>query len=202
MAAYTRLGGVFSSVMTGNLTLMGLAAATTSRDLAAHIGVAIGGYICGVALAGQLGRLPRRRRALWPASATGALALELLAYLGIAAGWELSRGDPTGSIQFELLAVATIAMGLQAAAMRELGVPLSTTYLTGTLTGAVAALASGKRGQGLRLGLGVLGAHVLGAATGGGLILAAPALLPALPGGLVAGVVAAVTARGVSRQPS
>jgi uncharacterized membrane protein YoaK (UPF0700 family) len=47
--ALTRLGGVFASVMTGNLVLLCLSAARTSGTLAGHTAVAIGGYVVGVA---------------------------------------------------------------------------------------------------------------------------------------------------------
>lgn len=201
VAAFTRLGGVFTSVMTGNLTLLGLAAATTSAQLAAHIGVAVGGYATGVALGSRVGRLTGRRRALWPPSATAILGIETIAFLGITAGWEASHSAPAGNLQLILLAVATAAMGLQTRAMRDLRIPLSTTYLTGTLTTVVASLTTGRREEGIRLGGAVLVAHVLGAAAAGGLILAAPALVPVVPAVLLAGVVAAVATTGVSAQP-
>ena len=49
MASFTRLGGVFTSVMTGNIVLWGLAAARGSLTLASHTAVSIAGYIVGVA---------------------------------------------------------------------------------------------------------------------------------------------------------
>src|SRR5262249_14542668 len=49
VAAFSRLGGVFTSVMTGNIVFWGLAAAERSVSLASHSAVAIGGYITGVA---------------------------------------------------------------------------------------------------------------------------------------------------------
>ena len=50
MASFTRLGSVFTSVMTGNIVLWGLAVARGSLTLASHTAVAIGGYIAGVAV--------------------------------------------------------------------------------------------------------------------------------------------------------
>src|ERR1700689_4586539 len=49
VASFTRLGGVFTSVMTGNIVLWGLAAARGSLTLASHTAVSIAGYIAGVA---------------------------------------------------------------------------------------------------------------------------------------------------------
>lgn len=50
VASVTRLGGVFSSVMTGNLVLLGLAAARPSGELATHTALAFAGYVTGAAL--------------------------------------------------------------------------------------------------------------------------------------------------------
>jgi uncharacterized membrane protein YoaK (UPF0700 family) len=49
VASYTRLGNVFTSVMTGNIVLLGLAVARHSLTLASHSLVSIAGYITGVA---------------------------------------------------------------------------------------------------------------------------------------------------------
>ena len=49
VASFTRLGGVFTSVMTGNIVLGGLAVAERSLSLASHTAVSIAGYIVGVA---------------------------------------------------------------------------------------------------------------------------------------------------------
>ena len=50
VASFTRLGGVFTSVMTGNIVLWGLAVARGSLTLASHTAVSIAGYIAGVAV--------------------------------------------------------------------------------------------------------------------------------------------------------
>ena len=49
VASFTRLGEVFTSVMTGNIVLGGLAVAQRSLSLASHTAVSIAGYIVGVA---------------------------------------------------------------------------------------------------------------------------------------------------------
>jgi Predicted membrane protein len=48
VASFTRLGGVFTSVMTGNIVLWGLSAAQRSVSLFSHTAVSIAGYITGV----------------------------------------------------------------------------------------------------------------------------------------------------------
>jgi hypothetical protein len=50
ITSFTRLGTVFSSVMTGNLVLLGLAVERASGELASHTAPAFAGYILGVAL--------------------------------------------------------------------------------------------------------------------------------------------------------
>jgi uncharacterized membrane protein YoaK (UPF0700 family) len=98
------------------------------------------------------------------------------------AGWELTHAQPTGGSQLVLLGLATLGMGLQSAAVRGLGTTVSTTYLTGTLTGVVASLVAKQRPRHIdHRGVAVLTAVAVGAAVGGVLILTAPAALPALP---------------------
>jgi uncharacterized membrane protein YoaK (UPF0700 family) len=182
VAAFTQLGEVFCSVMTGNLVLLGLAAARASGDMATHTAVAFAGYIAGAALGSRIGGRSGHEDVLWPASVTATLAVELLALAGFTVGWELAGGHPAGAWQLGLLAVAALAMGLQSTAMRHVGTILSTTYLTGTLTSAVASLATHRRPlRQTRLNVAVLVALAAGAAAGGALLTALPATLPVLP---------------------
>jgi uncharacterized membrane protein YoaK (UPF0700 family) len=190
VAAFTRLGAVFASVMTGNLTLLGVAAAHASGNLAALIGFALVGYGIGVTIGTRIGG-PAVTEALWPRPVTVILFLELVAWIGLTIGWEMTGAHPGGATQFALLADATAAMGLQAAAMRRLDAGVSTTYLTGTLTAAIASVVTGGvRGRQNGLNIGVLLAHVAGAATGGLLILSFAGALPILPLVALTGVIA------------
>ncbi len=200
LASYTRLGGVFASVMTGNLILLGLAITRASGTLAAHTAVAFAGYIGGAALGSRIGARSQRQRMLWPPKVTITLVAELIAVAGFAIGWELSGTRPAGAGQLWVLAVAALAMGLQSAAVRGIGAPLSTTYLTGTLTAAVAEIVTaGRRAKGVGLSAAVLTAAVAGAAAGGGVLIVAPHALPLLPVGAVAIVITAAVTRGVCR---
>ena len=186
LASFTRLGGVFASVMTGNLILLGLAVTRSSGLLAAHTLVAFAGYIMGAALGSKIGPKRHSQDVLWPPAVTVVLLLELVTFAGFAAGWELAGSHPTDGWQVCLLAAAALAMGLQSAASRAVSVPVSTTYLTGTLTGAVAELVTaGPRGKGVRLSAAVLASAVGGAAAGGGVLIVAPAALPVLPIGTI-----------------
>ena len=182
VASITRLGGVFSSVMTGNLVLLGLAAARPSGDLAAHTALAFAGYVTGAALGTRIAGPPRPREETWPVAVTLTLVVELAVMGAFSAGWELTHGQPNGTAQLVLIVVATLGMGLQSAAVRGLGTTVSTTYLTGTLTGVVASLVATQRPRHLdHRGVAVITALAVGAAVGGVLLLTAPAALPALP---------------------
>ncbi len=189
VASFTRLGGAFASVMTGNLTLLGLATARASGSLATHILVALAGYILGVALGTRAGQWSSRG-ALWATAVTVVLLLELVAYAGLAVGWELTGSSPSGGVQFALLADATFAMGMQATALRRFDATLSTTYLTGTLTASIASLITTRNGRQNRLDISVLIAHAAGATAAGLLLLTAPAAVPALPLAALVAVIA------------
>ena len=181
------LGKVFSSVITGNLVLLGVAATTHSSIEASHAGAALAGYAAGVLLGAPLSARRSQQAGTWPAGVTVTLAAELVVLAGFCAGWELSDGSPHGGGQFTLLIAAAAAMGMQSAAVRRLG-QMSSTYLTSTLTGVLAGLVTRTRPEGLGRSLGALAALVVGAVAGGILARSAYAWLPVavlLPVGVV-----------------
>jgi uncharacterized membrane protein YoaK (UPF0700 family) len=192
--SFLALGKVFSSVITGNLVLLGVAATTHSAPEALHAGLGIAGYAAGVLVAAPLAARRSQQAGTWPASVTATLAAELVVLAGFCIGWELSGGSPHDGGQIALLIVAAAAMGVQSAAVRHLG-QMSSTYLTSTLLGVLAGLATRTRPEGLGRSLGALAAVVVGALAGGILARSAHAWLPVavlLPlGAVVAGSVAA-----------
>jgi uncharacterized membrane protein YoaK (UPF0700 family) len=175
--SFLALGKVFSSVITGNLVLLGVAATSHSPIEAVHAGVAIAGYAAGVLIGAPLaaGRPPRA--GAWPAGVTAALGVELVVLTGFCIGWELSHGSPHDGVQLTLLIVLAAAMGMQSAAVRRLG-QMSSTYLTSTLLGVLAGLVTPGRPEGLGRSIGVLVAVVVGALAGGILAKSAHAWLP------------------------
>jgi uncharacterized membrane protein YoaK (UPF0700 family) len=221
VTSFTRLGNVFTSVMTGNIVLWGLAAARGSATLASHSTVAIAGYIAGVAAAtwiahgftgkadagkpgdgkpgdgkasdgkagdGKTGRgkadgAGERRASGQPSHITRPFLAELVLLAGFTVGWEISGARPAGWAQFCLLAVAAAAMGVQSSAVRDMGMTeVSTTFLTGTLTGLVSKLVRpGERTSYASRRLGVLIGLAAGAGLGGLLIATAAAAAPVLP---------------------
>jgi uncharacterized membrane protein YoaK (UPF0700 family) len=150
VAAFTRLGGVFTSVMTGNIVFFGLSVAERSVSLASHTAVAVAGYIIGVAVATWVSYGAKRRSSpgegagasVLPGHVRWALSAELVLLAGGAIGWEITGARARGWAEFVLLAVAAAAMGMQSAAVNEMGFRnFSTTFLTGTLTWLVSSLA-------------------------------------------------------------
>lgn len=187
VACFTRLGEVFCSVMTANVVFLGLAAARSSARLATYAGIALAGYVAGAALGTWVAGRSGERADTWTVKVSVLLLVELVVLGGFAAGWGLVAGRPGEWQRYVLLATATPAMGMQSAAVRRFGAAVSTTYLTGTLTGVVATVVGrGRPGHTELRGLGVLGGAVGGAALGGALLLTAPAWLPVLPCAAVA----------------
>jgi uncharacterized membrane protein YoaK (UPF0700 family) len=185
--SFLALGKVFSSVITGNLVLLGVSATTHSPVEAIHAGVALAGYVAGVLIGAPLAGRRSHQAGAWPAGVTATLAAELVVLAGFSVGWELSDGRPHRGAQLVLLIVAAAAMGMQSAAVRRLG-QMSSTFLTSTLVGVLAGLATRTRPDGLGRSLGALVAIVVGALAGGILARSAYAWLPVavlLPLGVV-----------------
>jgi uncharacterized membrane protein YoaK (UPF0700 family) len=173
---FLTLGKVFSSVITGNLVLLGVGADIHGAGQTFHAGVALGGYAVGV-LAGAPVAAWRRGGRTWSPGVTAALAAEACLLSGFAAGWESAGGQPHGGLAVLLLVLLAAGMGVQSTAVRRLG-QMSSTYLTSTLTGVLAGLITGSRPDGLARSVSALAAIVVGALCGAILVHAAPAWVP------------------------
>ena len=191
VASFTRLGDVFTSVMTGNITVFGLALARGSASLVLHTALAFAGYVAGVAAGTLIGRYRTNRTSAtspaepdgerWPAHMTLTLAAELVLLTGVLVGWEVTGSRPAGWAQYVILAVAACAMGIQSAAVGQLGLGnVSTTYLTGTLTGLVSALVRPGATVGWRRPA-LLAGLLAGASLAGLLVASAARAVPCLP---------------------
>jgi uncharacterized membrane protein YoaK (UPF0700 family) len=177
VTSFLTLGNAFSSVVTGNMVLLGAAAGTGRPELALHSGVALAGYLAGVIAGAPLATRHDHATGTWPPSVTVTLAVELVILGAFSIGWELAGARPSGTGQLLLLAVLAAAMGLQAAAVRRLG-QMSTTYLTSTLTAVVAGLVTGSKPDGMARSLGVLATLIIGAIAGGILLEEARTWVP------------------------
>lgn len=194
-------------MMTGNTVFLGLALGqgdgpAALRSLIALVGFGVGAILGAVIVEAD------PSTAAWPGAVTRALALEAMVFAAFIAAWHLS-GTPRGApVVAGLIVALALAMGIQSAAVRRLGVPgIATTYITGTLTalmvdliGPLSArvrrarvadespLASWERKVGLLSA--VLAVYALGALVGGLLHARASPLLTLLPLVSVALVVA------------
>jgi uncharacterized membrane protein YoaK (UPF0700 family) len=189
---YLQLGRVFVANMTGNVVLLGFALAGAGGLSVGASLLALGAFLAGAMAGGRLGRRlgTQRRRLL----ATGT-ALEG-ALIGLALVVTLANAGHTGgAIRYVLLAPLALAMGLQAATARQVGVPdLTTVVLTMTLTGLAAdsRLAGGTGAASARRL--TAAAAMLGGALAGGYLALHAGVAPGL--GLATGLLALIGVAG------
>src|ERR1700691_4553126 len=88
--SFLALGKVFSSVITGNLVLLGVAATTHSSVEAIHAGVALPAHPAGLRIGARLAAPRSHQAGTWPASLSATLAAHLVVLAGSSVGWELS----------------------------------------------------------------------------------------------------------------
>jgi uncharacterized membrane protein YoaK (UPF0700 family) len=176
------LGGAFSSVMTGNMVLLGLSAGATDAALAVSSASAIGAYAVGVLIGARIAGVASAEDPVWPAPVTRALLLELAALLGFLVAWELTLDQRSSELgQLLLLMVLAAALGVQGSAIQRFGVPgLSSTYLTGTLTNVIAGIAARRPFRSLLPSIHILVALVVGAAVGALVVVQVPWLAPVI----------------------
>jgi uncharacterized membrane protein YoaK (UPF0700 family) len=142
--SYLRLGHVFVANMTGNVVFLGFAVAD-ARDfsIAASL-LATAAFLAGAVVGGRIGSSANHHRARLLAIATY-LQIVLVSAALVVSSVGLDPAD--NLVQYSLIVLLALAMGLQNAIARRLGVPdLTTTVLTMTLTGLAAesTLAGGK----------------------------------------------------------
>jgi uncharacterized membrane protein YoaK (UPF0700 family) len=175
------LGGAFTSVMTGNLVILGVAASTADGGLAIASGGAIVAFCAGAALGARLAGSPAPGDRIWPRPVTVGLAVELVLMAAYAVGWWITGGQPGTAVSLALLFAMAAALGIQSSTVQRFGVSgMSTTYLTGTLTTVVMRLATGRGVREVWHSIEILVGLVAGAAAGAGLLVVAPVAAPVL----------------------
>jgi uncharacterized membrane protein YoaK (UPF0700 family) len=180
--AFTRLGGTFTSVMTGNMVLLGVAVGRVELVSFEHVGLAVLAFIAGTVAGAHIAGAPRADDPVWPRQLSVALGVELAIFAAVAVGWWASGSDPTGLLQSVALAASAFALGIQSSAVLRLNVSgLSTTYLTGTLTTLVQTVTTTRRLKGGGRSLCLLIALVSGAAIGTVLASRVPVAAPVVP---------------------
>ena len=191
--SYLGLEHVFTANMTGNVVVLGFAAAGAPGFSVAHTLTSLGSFVVGAMAGGRVAvRLGSGSRRTW---ARLTLAAEAL-LLGVSAVVAFAAPGATATA-YTLIAVTAFAMGLRNATVRRLGIPdLTTTVLTMTLTGLAAdSRAGGGPGTRSPRRTASVVAMVVGAGAGAWLVLHHGLALPlAIAAGLVA--VLAVAASG------
>lgn len=178
---FVALGQAFTSVMTGNLVLLGISMADGDGRLARHVLAAIVCYIVGCVFGSKLAGTTAQDQPVWPPAVTRALLVELTCFVAFAVAWWATGAMPTGSVQLALLAANAVALGVQSSAVQRFGVGgLSTTYMTGTLTTLIGRVTSGGRVRDIRDSLEILGSLIAGAAIAALLLEYAPMFVPLL----------------------
>jgi uncharacterized membrane protein YoaK (UPF0700 family) len=198
---FLHLGGVFTSVMTANMVLLGISGPRHDGSLALHSGVAFIGYVAGSWIGACVAGHASRAQPVWPRRVTAALLLELGLFGIFGVWWELAGGHPSAEATYVLIGVNAIALGTQSSAVLRFGLPgLSTTYLTGTLTQLVAGVARRKGPVPIR-SVAILLALVVGAVIGAVLAIEVPRAAPAVPLGVLVIVLltATVVLHGASK---
>ncbi|SFJ80639.1 Uncharacterized membrane protein YoaK, UPF0700 family [Streptosporangium canum] len=148
--AFLALGGVFTANMTGNLILVALVGGENWQIRVIRSGLACVIFSIGVFIGFKV---PDRGRGneSWPLAVTRLLWICLALHVVFLTGWILCDAAPGPTSTLLLIAVASCAMGLQAAAARRVNVDgITTTFVTGTLTSLLQSLASRRTADALR----------------------------------------------------
>ncbi|MCG8965852.1 MULTISPECIES: YoaK family protein [Streptomyces] len=134
--SYLALGRVFVANMTGNVVFLGFAlAGAPGLSVTASI-VSLMSFLTGALAGGRLGTRFAAHRGRLLATTT---ALQAVLVAGTVIAVAVSDGEVTSPVRYTLIVLLGIAMGMQNAVARRLGVPdLTTTVLTLTLTGLAA----------------------------------------------------------------
>lgn len=133
--SYLGLGRVFTANMTGNVVVLGFAAAGADGFSVTATLTSIAAFLVGAACAGRLARDVRSHRRLLMTAMIVEGALTTLAAVIAFAASSVAHGAP----RFVAIAALALGMGVRNATVRKLGVAdVTTTVLTGTLTGLAA----------------------------------------------------------------
>ncbi len=159
--SFVRLGHIFTSAMTGNTALLGIAIGQLQLDTALRAFTAFAGFVVGCAGAALLlGENASRGRL------SAAFAIEAIFVGGFAILW-LTVADRTAVLPLHaLILLSAVGMGLQSVTVRHLNVPgVTTTYFTNTLVSVVSTVVGrsppdrNRLPRSARLQLGVLAAY-------------------------------------------
>jgi uncharacterized membrane protein YoaK (UPF0700 family) len=182
------LDKVFSAFMTGNVVFLGFRAGGATGPSVPRVLAALAAFSVGAFISGRIVRRAGETESVWSPRVTLALAAGLVFQVAFFAVWSSVGGLPSTTTGDVLIALSSLAMGMQSAAIFSLGLrAIFTTAFTATVTvffGDLAgwAQARGERYRLLAVALGVFA----GAAIGAFVFDHAERWAPALPLGLSA----------------
>ncbi|MFF8472325.1 YoaK family protein [Streptomyces sp. NPDC015414] len=189
--SYLGLGRVFTANMTGNVVVLGFAAAGAPGFSVPLTATSLACFLLGAVAGGRAAaRFGGGSRRGWARRILATEAVLLGGSAAVAFAW-----PGTTATRYALIALTAFALGLRNATVRKLGIPdLTTTVLTMTLTGLASESrlgdATGRRSP--RRTAAVV-AMVAGACLGAWLVLHHGLGVPLLIAAAVSGVLAAVT---------
>jgi uncharacterized membrane protein YoaK (UPF0700 family) len=169
VVGYLTLHQVFTAHMTGNTSKLGIALGTADAWAALPLAAAVGLFAVGVGAGTLACELGRR----WHALLAQAVLLAAFTAVAAAAVRHGSVPDHTLGAFYVLLALATVALGIQTAALTHIdAATVRTSYISGILTQLAQSGArrlAGRRSDGARPALwaGLCVAYLLGATLAG-----------------------------------
>src|SRR5262249_49438724 len=132
---FLTLSNVFTSGMTGNTALLGLALGERRIFAASYAASALAGFVLGVAWAALLSRSGSRRSGI-----TGLLGFEAFSLGAFCAIWFAFDHSSESDALYVLIALSSTGMGIQAVVARRINAPgIPTVVFTTTLTNIVIA---------------------------------------------------------------
>jgi uncharacterized membrane protein YoaK (UPF0700 family) len=180
--SYFGLGKIFSAAMTGNLVFLGFGIAEIEGPDVVPVIVALSMFTAGAYLGLQITTRRSNESGLWPPAVTMLLVLVAVAEASFLVVWLSTAGHPSTEVADVLIALYSLAMGIQTAAVRSLGVQgIFTTAGTFTLVAFAGTFAGSRSRSEMPRLAGVLLGLVAGAVAGGLLFLHARSYAPALP---------------------
>ena len=179
--SYFGLGKTFSAFMTGNVVFLGFGIANLRGPAVQPVVCALATFAVGSYFGLRFTTL-RQDAGLWPRSVSILLAIVAVSEVGFLVLWSATAGQPSTGLTDLLLMMFSLAMGIQTAAVRSLGVQgVFTTAGTFTLVQFAGTFAGSRSRAEIPRLAGVLLGLVAGAVAGGLLFLHARSYAPVLP---------------------
>jgi uncharacterized membrane protein YoaK (UPF0700 family) len=192
--SYLGLGHVFTANMTGNVVILGFAAAGAAGFSALASLASLGSFLLGAVCAGRIATVIHDRGRLLLLAMTAEAGFVAAAAAIAFSASRISAGWP----RYSVIAVLAFGMGIRNATVRRIAVPdMTTTVLTMTLTGLAAdsSLAGGtNQGAGRRTAS--VAAMLAGAVAGAAMYLHGRAGWPLLAAAVIVAATALIFWRG------